>query len=155
MSGKNDKYEYLTGEAILPSYQRRLTKQARFTYSPLEKALEKQTKTIEDQGKKEINAIEYHGKQLFESNKVIKNDFNIDRDSIPLDGQKNIYVFNELIGERSYKFHDLEKKVNSNNLIYNYKTEEISPKDFINYQNLIDLFKKLRDGHINPKEVLK
>ena len=51
-SGKIDKYEYLTSEEILPSDQRTVVKQAKFTYSPLDKALEKQTKTIEDQGKK-------------------------------------------------------------------------------------------------------
>ena len=50
-SEKIDKYEYLTGEEILPSDQRRVIEQAKFTYSPLRKALEKQTKTIEDQGK--------------------------------------------------------------------------------------------------------
>ena len=31
--------------------------QAKFTYSPLGKAFEKQTKTIEDQGKKQIDAL--------------------------------------------------------------------------------------------------
>ena len=51
-SGKIDKYEYLSGEEILPSDQGRVTEQAKFTYSPLRKALEKQTKTIEDQEKK-------------------------------------------------------------------------------------------------------
>ena len=51
-SGKIDKYEYLSGEEILPSDQRRVIEQAKFTYSPLRKALEKQTKTIEDQEKK-------------------------------------------------------------------------------------------------------
>ena len=51
-SRKIDKYEYLTSEEILPSDQRTVIKQAKFTYSPLDKALEKQTKTIEDQGKK-------------------------------------------------------------------------------------------------------
>ena len=50
-SEKIDKYEYLTGEEVLPSDQRRVIEQAKFTYSPLRKALEKQTKTIEDQGK--------------------------------------------------------------------------------------------------------
>ena len=45
-SRKIDKYECLTGEEILPSYQRRVIGQVKFTYSPLEKALEKQTKTI-------------------------------------------------------------------------------------------------------------
>ena len=40
-------------------------------------------------------------------------------------------------------------------MIYKYKTEPISPKDFENYQNPKELFKDLRDGNINPKEVLK
>ena len=66
-SGKNDKYEYLTGEEILPSNQRQIIKQANFTYSPRGKAFEKQIKTIEDQGEKEIKAFEEHGKQLVES----------------------------------------------------------------------------------------
>ena len=51
-SGKIDKYEYLTGEEILPSNQEQIIQQAKFTYSPLGKALEKQIKTIEDQGNK-------------------------------------------------------------------------------------------------------
>ena len=49
-SGKIHKYKYLTGEDILPSNQQQIISQAKFTYSPLGKALEKQTKTIEDQG---------------------------------------------------------------------------------------------------------
>ena len=49
---------------MLPSDQRRVTEQAKFTYSLLGKALKKQTKTIEDQGKKEIKAIENLGKQF-------------------------------------------------------------------------------------------
>ena len=51
-SGKIDKYEYLTGEDILPSGQQQIIEQAKFTYSPLGKAFNKQTKTIEEQGKK-------------------------------------------------------------------------------------------------------
>ena len=47
-SGKIPKYEYLTGEDILLSNQQQVIEQARFTYSPLGKALEKQTKTIEE-----------------------------------------------------------------------------------------------------------
>ena len=50
-SGKIHKYEYLTGEDILPSNQQQIIEQARFTYSLLGKAFEKQTKTIKDQGK--------------------------------------------------------------------------------------------------------
>ena len=65
-----EKYEYLTGEEILPPDQRRMIKQAKFAYSPLGKAFEKQTKTIEDQGKKQIKAIEDREKQLAESNEL-------------------------------------------------------------------------------------
>ena len=54
-SGKVDKCEYLTAEEILLSDQRGLIGQANFIYSSLGKALEKQTKTIEDQGKKKKN----------------------------------------------------------------------------------------------------
>ena len=61
---KTDKYEYLTSEEILPSDERREIEQAQFTYSPLGKALEKQTKRIEKEGGKQVEAIEEHGKQL-------------------------------------------------------------------------------------------
>ena len=50
-SGNIGKYEYLTGGEILPSNQQQIIEQAKFTYSPLGKAFEKQTKTIEDQAK--------------------------------------------------------------------------------------------------------
>ena len=46
-SGKIDKYEYLIGEEISPSGQSRKTEQAKFTYSPLSKAFEKQWKNKE------------------------------------------------------------------------------------------------------------
>ena len=38
-SCKIDKYEYLTGEEILPSNQKQIIEQAKFTYSPLGKLL--------------------------------------------------------------------------------------------------------------------
>ena len=50
-SGKIYKYEYLTGEDILPSNQQQIIEQAKFTYFPLGKAFEKQIKMNEDQGK--------------------------------------------------------------------------------------------------------
>ena len=57
-SGKFDKYDYLTGEEILPSNQQQLIQQAKFNYFPLGKALEKQRKTIKDQGEKQVVAVE-------------------------------------------------------------------------------------------------
>ena len=57
-SGKLDKYEYLTGEQILPSNQQQIIQQAKFNYSPLGKAIEKQVKTIKDQGEKQVVVLE-------------------------------------------------------------------------------------------------
>ena len=53
-SGKIDNYEFLTGQEIFPSTQKQLIEQAKFTYSPLGRAFEKQTKTTEDQGKNKL-----------------------------------------------------------------------------------------------------
>ena len=60
-------------------------------------------------------------KKLSESNEIIKKDFNIDNDSIPLDEQK---IFSRLVEEKSYEFQDLKEKNYPNNLISNNKTEE-------------------------------
>ena len=56
-SGKIDRYQYLTGEAILPTDQRRVIEQAKFTYSCFKKTLEKQRKTIEGQGIEQFEAL--------------------------------------------------------------------------------------------------
>ena len=56
-SSKIKKYEYLTGEEILPSNQKQIIEQAKFTYSPLGKAFEKLTKTIENQEQKQVDAL--------------------------------------------------------------------------------------------------
>ena len=64
LSGKIDKYEFLTGEEILPFDQSRIIEQAKFTYSPLGKAFEEQTKTIEEQGKEKADAITNENKKL-------------------------------------------------------------------------------------------
>ena len=65
-SGKIDKYEQLTGNEILLSNQPQIIEQAKFTYSPLGKAFEKQIKTVEDQGKKQFNALKEQTKAFEE-----------------------------------------------------------------------------------------
>ena len=56
-SGKIDKYEHFTGEEILPFNQQQIIEQAKFIYSPLGKAFEKQIKTIKDHGEKQVDAL--------------------------------------------------------------------------------------------------
>ena len=56
-SNKIGKYEYLTGDKILPSKQKQIIEQAKFNYSPLGKAFERQIKTMEDQRQKQVEAL--------------------------------------------------------------------------------------------------
>ena len=89
-SGKIDKYEYLTGEEILPSNQQQLIEQAKFTYSSLGKAFEKQIKTIENQGKKQVDALE--NLKLKEETKPIEDKSN--------NQSRATIIFNYLINKR-------------------------------------------------------
>ena len=65
-----------------------------------------------------------------------------------------MYLIN-LLKKDLLNFRTFFKKYYSNNLIYKYKTESATPKDFSNYQNMVDLFINLRDVHINLMEVVK
>ena len=86
--GKFDKYEYLTGEEILPLDQRRVIEQAKFTYSPLGKALEKQRKIIEDQGIKKVEALKALKPE--EVLKALKAEENQELESIEENMRKNM-----------------------------------------------------------------
>ena len=77
-SGKIDKYEYLTGEEILPSNQGQIIEQANFTCSILVIAFEKQTKTVEDQGDKQIKLIQDKSKEKIKEYFDYDNDYKIE-----------------------------------------------------------------------------
>ena len=87
-SGKIDKYEYLMGEEILPFNKQQIIEKAKFNYSPLGKAFQKQTKTIEDQGEKQIKAI-----QVKDFNKSIEKSKLDSDDELAILKQK-IYIMN-------------------------------------------------------------
>ena len=89
-SGKIHKYEYLTGEDILPSNQQQIIEQAKFTSSPLGKAFEKQIKTIEDQGQKQIDDLE--SLKPKEQTKPIEDKSN--------NQSKASFIFDDLINKR-------------------------------------------------------
>ena len=57
LSGKIHKYKDVTDEEILPDDQSRMVEQARFNYSPFRKCFENQTKAIEHQKKKQVEAL--------------------------------------------------------------------------------------------------
>ena len=135
-SGKIDKYEYLTGKEILPSNQQQIIEQAKFAYSPLGKAFEKQTKIIEDQGEKQIKAIQ--DKRRIKS--IEKFNYDINDSPIVLKEKK---IYNKLTEESFEKINDLDKRVNNNKLVFKYKGNT-SNEDFSIFDNAFELISKIR-----------
>ena len=115
-SGKLDKYEYLTGEEILPWNQEQIIQQAKFNYSPLGKALEKQRKTIEDQGEKQVKAIQ--DKQIVNINKDGY------KDKLLLSKEREI--FKDIYNKKLDKIEELNNKIDYDNLKYDvYSSKKI------------------------------
>ena len=133
-SGKFDKYEYLTGEEILPSNKQQLIEQAKFTYSPLGKAFGKQVKTIEDQGKKQSAALE-----------------NLNLKEITQDKTKPIEYSNYFINQLA-KINKNIKPVDFNDLIYYYKgSNELI--NFNEYKGMMNIFKNIHSGDTTLEDI--
>ena len=100
--------------------QRRLTEQTKFTYSPLEKTFEKQSKTIEEQ-RKQIDTI-----------------------TIPYKGHTSIYqeIFDKLPKEKFDELTELTHKTYHNDLIYYFQNDDV--KSFYGFGNDIELFRKIQ-----------
>ena len=82
-----------------------MIEQAKFSYSPLGKAFEKQTKTIKDQGEKQIEAIEDNKKQLTDINDDYKNKLLL---------SKEREIFKNIYNERIDKIEELNKIIHYN-----------------------------------------
>ena len=139
-SGKIDKYEYLTGEEILPSNQQQIIQQAKFAFSPLGKALEKQIKTIEDQGKKQVKAIEYN-KQI-----VNKDDY---KDKLLLSREREI--FKDIYNKKLDKLEELNKKIDYNNLKY-VTANNRSSYTFSEVEDPITFLNEVKKGETSLEE---
>ena len=61
-------------------------------------------------------------------------------------------IFNVLVDERLEKITDLDKKVNSDDLIYRYKGNTADAK-FDKFDNALDIIDKIRDGKIDLADV--
>ena len=71
----------------------------------------------------------------------------------PLAKQKE--VSNKFLAGNASEFDDITGKINSNKFINQFRTEKKIPKAFSDYRMPIELFEDLRDGNVDPKEVLK
>ena len=135
-SGKLDKYEYLTGEEILPSNQQQIIQQAKFNYSPLGKAIEKQIKTIKDQGEKQVKAIQ--DKQIVNINK------DKDKDKLLLSKEREIFkdIYNKRLNEIEEMSNDIDYIVLSTDIEYKFSIEK----------DPISLLNAIKKGEISVEE---
>ena len=131
-SGKFDKYEYLTGEEILPSNQQQLIQQAKFNCSPLGKALEKQRKTIKDRGEKQVVALE--------SLKPPDKKLPPIKDFIPTENL-NPEIINEI-----KRIEEIEKKVDGNKMFYQGTNKTY---DFRNFKAILTFGNEIRNNVIS------
>ena len=131
-SGKLDKYEYLTGEEILPSNQQQIIQQAKFSYSDLGKTIEKQRKTIEDQGEKQVVALE----SLKDSDKKLTPI----KDFIPTENL-NPEIINEI-----KRIEEIEKNVDRNRMVYKVTNETY---DFRNFKTICAFGNEIRNNIIS------
>ena len=130
-SGKIDKYEYLTGEEILPSNQQQIIEQAKFTYSPLGKAFEKQIKTIEDQEEKQIKAIQNNTKEVTIKNIIPEN------------------ILNDEAKKEIDKITEIEKTVDRKKPVYRASEYTYS---FQNFRTIRSFGRDIYNGEITLKE---
>ena len=136
-SGKTGKYEYLTGEEILPSNQQQIVEQAKFTYSPSGKAFEKQIKTIEDQRKKQIDALaDLKPKEI----KV----------RVTKPNKYGDYFIDGLA-----KIRESYNPIDFNNLTYNFKDSRIDPVGFIKFKGPLHILKNIHNGDIRLEDIEK
>ena len=106
----------VTGEDILPSNQQQIIEQAKFTYSSLGKAFEKQIKTIQDQGQKQTDALKVLEPKAIESESNNK----------PIITQE---FYDKILEERIDEILKMRDKNDFDRLIYNFK----GPTSLINF----------------------
>ena len=127
---------YLTGEEILLAGKQQMIEQAKFTYSALGKAFEKQTKTIVDQGKKQVEALA-----------------NLRPKETKLTEAKP-YEYNNYFLNGLANIRESSEPIDFNNLIYCYKGNS-APINFINYKGPMHIFKRINNGNISLEDIEK
>ena len=140
LSGKIEKYEYLTGKEILASNQKRIIEQATFTYSPLGKTFEKQIKTIKDQWKKQVDTLKTLKPKELEA---IEDKSNYKRDK----------MFYEFSNERIGDIYNISKETDFNNLIYYFKGSNIAPINFIGFKGPMHICNEIINGDITIEKI--
>ena len=120
-----------------------IVEQTKFTYSRLGRAFDKQIKTIEDQGKKQVDALE-----KLKPKDEIK----------PIKGTSNnqsraATIFNDLINKRKELMNKLYDSVDYNNLKFEYvgPTENVSFHEYMDSKEFFNVIRNYKIGFSEAK----
>ena len=105
----------------------------------MEKSFEKQIKTLEDQGKKQVDALE--------SLKTKEQTKAITYDDESLEQKEEGY--NKLFDKKLDEIQELSREIDYKNLNYNFTTKASGSINFIKFKGPFSLFRKIRDGDIS------
>ena len=108
------------------------------------KAFEKQIKAIEDQGKKQVDALENLKPKEQTTALTYYDDDDYDDESL----EQKKESFNKLFDKKLNEIQKLSKKIDYKNLNYNFITKSSGSINFIKFKGPLSLFKKIRDGDI-------
>ena len=115
--------------------------QSRFIYSLLGKAFEKQIKTIEDQVKKQVDALKALKPKTIESGSNNK----------PIITKE---IYDKILEERMDEIIEMSDKIDFNNLTYNFKGQTNSIK-FDKFEGPMDIYDNIKNGNTTLQQVEK
>ena len=119
----------------MPSNQQQIIEQAKFAYSLLGKAFQKQTKTIKDQGKKQIDALADLKPKEMKPRKTKPNEYG------------------DYFLDRLAEIRESYKPIDFNDVTYNFKDLRIPPVGFIKFKVPLHIFESIHNGDIPLEDV--
>ena len=132
----------------LPSNQKQIIEQSKFTYSLLGKAFEKQIKATEDQGKKQVDALKDLKNNKQKQAKAIEDK----SDDKPSMQEKK---FNRLLDERMDEIQKIGKEFDLSNLTYYFESSNIAQINFIRFRGPLHVFEEMKNGNLLIEKMKK
>ena len=109
------------------------------------KAFEKQTKTIENQGKQQVDTVKTLNTKELEA---------IEDKS---DGNKKhlkyIEVSNELSNERIGEIYNISREIDFNNLTYHFKGSNTAPIIIIDFRGPMYIYNEIKKGNMSTEKI--
>ena len=117
-----------------------MIEQVKFAYSPLSKYFQKQTEMIEEQGKKQIDAITNQNKRL----EALNNKYD----------HKSIYkeILDKIVKEQFDRIKEITFKIDHDDLIYYFKNDPVK-KNVNDFDNGIESLKIIQSGEMKLEDV--